>query len=311
MGSGLRMETEGTSISALAPRPRVTGVAVGVFDGVHLGHRAILGRILEQDGPEGAAALTFEPHPLAVVAPEKAPPRLTTAAQRERLIRVAGIPEVLTVRFDTALRQLSAEEFLAELKRIFPGLKRVAIGPNWRFGRGRSGDAATLNAYGAGHGFSTETIEAVHFQEKPISSTRVREAIAARNFAEAAEMLGREYLIEGIVAAGDGRGAGIGFPTANFGGIGQLLPPPGVYACRAELAGRMLRAVANYGSKPTFGPDGHPVLEVHLLDFSERIYGAALAVGAFRFLRDERKFESIDALKAQITADVAAARAVG
>ena len=304
------MESIGTPFSEFAPRPAVTGVAVGVFDGVHLGHRAILGRILEQDGtrPSGAAALTFEPHPLAVVAPEKAPPRLTTAAQRERLIGEAGIAEVLTVRFDEALRQLSAEEFLAGLKRIFPNLRRVAIGPNWRFGKGRSGDAATLNAYGAGHGFSTETIAAVQCLDRPISSTRVREAVLARNFTEAAAMLGREYRIEGIVAAGDGRGAGIGFPTANFGGIGQLLPPPGVYACRAEWNGRSLRAVANYGSKPTFGPDGQPVLEVHLLDFSERIYGAALAVDALRFLREERKFESVEALKAQIAADVAAAR---
>ncbi len=293
----------------IAPRHGVAAVAVGVFDGVHLGHQAIFRHALDAAAGTGAAALTFEPHPLAVIAPDKAPPRLTTARQRRDLILHSGIAEVVTVRFDEALRLHTAEAFLDELKRIFPDLRRVAVGPNWRFGRGRGGDAATLNAYGAGHGFSTELVQAVQHRGSPVSSTRLREAIAARDFPEAAAMLGREYEVAGTVVRGDGRGGTIGFPTANIGEIAQLLPPPGVYACRATLHGTPHRAVANYGSKPTYGPDGKPVLEVHLLDFSGDLYGAPLSVGAFRFLRDERKFDSVAALKAQIAADCEAGRA--
>lgn len=292
------------------PRPEIAALAVGVFDGVHRGHQAIVAQARDDAAASDglAAALTFEPHPLSVVAPERVPPRLTTSAQRELLLRGSGAAEVLTVRFDETLRQFSAERFLDELKRIFPALRRIAVGPGWHFGKGRGGDSAVLAAYGAAHGFSIDPVPAVAHGGKAVSSTRIREALAARGFAEAAAMLGREYEVEGIVARGDGRGAGIGFPTANVAGIVQLLPPPGVYACRAVAGGAVRRAVANYGTKPTFGPDGKPVLEVHLLDFSGDLYRQPIAVGAFRHLRDERKFDSVDALKAQIAADADAAR---
>ena len=294
----------------LDPRPGVAALAVGVFDGVPLGHQAIVAQARDDAAAAGgaAAALTFDPHPLAVVAPERVPPRLTSSARREALLRGAGAAEVLTVRFDETLRQFSAERFLDELKRVFPSLRRVAVGPGWHFGKGRGGDSAVLAAYGAAHGFAIDPVPAVLRGGKPVSSTRVREALAARDFAEAAAMLGREYGVEGVVAHGDGRGTGIGFPTANVAGIAQLLPPPGVYACRATVAGTTHKAVANYGTKPTFGPDGKPVLEVHLLGFSGDLYGAPIAADAFRFLRDERKFDSLDALKAQIAADAARAR---
>ena len=294
------------------PRPGVAALAVGVFDGVHLGHQAIVARARDDAAALGgnavAAALTFDPHPLSVVAPERVPPRLTSSARREELLRRAGAAEVLTVRFDEALRQFSAERFLDELKRVFPSLRRVAVGPGWHFGKGRGGDSAVLAAYGAAHGFAIDPVPAVVRDGRTVSSTRVREALAARDFAETAAMLDREYGVEGVVAHGDGRGTGIGFPTANVAGIAQLLPPPGVYACRATVAGTAHQAVANYGTKPTFGPDGKPVLEVHLLGFSGDLYGAPIAVDAFRFLRDERKFDSLDALKAQIAADAARAR---
>jgi riboflavin kinase/FMN adenylyltransferase len=295
-----------------APRPDVAALAVGVFDGVHLGHQAIVARARDDAAIAGggaiAAALTFEPHPRAVIAPERVPPRLTTSAQREILLRGSGAAEVLTVRFDGVLRELSAEQFLDELKRIFPALRRIAVGPGWHFGRERGGNASILAAYGENHGFAIDSVPAVLRGNRTVSSTRIREAIAARDFVEAAAMLGREYEVEGVIAPGDGRGSGIGFPTANIAGIAQLLPPPGVYACRATTGGVIRQAVANYGARPTFGPDGKPVLEVHLLDFSGDLYGAPIAVGAFRFLRDERKFESIDALKAQIADDARAAR---
>ena len=296
--------------------PGVTGLAVGVFDGVHLGHRAILAEARTEHGQ--TAALTFDPHPMVHMAPEKAPSRLTTAAEREALLRESGngtqshVDAVLTVAFNEQLQHLPAERFLEELVRIFPSLRRIASGPDWRFGQGRRGDAQLIASFNATHGFPFRafSVPAVLHGGSAISSTRIREAIRARDFVETAAMLGREYGIEGRVAHGDGRGAGIGFPTANVGEIAQLLPPPGVYACQVRLNGRRWHAVANHGSNPTFGGGTAARLEVHLLDFSGDLYGATVAVDTFRFLREERKFESVAALVAQITADVATARAM-
>ncbi|SDT91814.1 FMN adenylyltransferase /riboflavin kinase [Verrucomicrobium sp. GAS474] len=301
------------------PMPGVTGLAVGVFDGVHLGHRAILAEA-RHGGGEGAhgqtAALTFDPHPMVHMAPEKAPSRLSTAAQRTALLldsrggTLSRVDAVLTIAFNEALQHLPAERFLEEIVRIFPNLRRIASGPDWKFGQGRRGDAALIAGFNATHGFPFRAfpVPAVLHGGSPISSTRVREAIRQRDFAETAAMLGREYDIEGLVGHGAGRGSGIGFPTANVGGIAQLLPPPGVYACRVTVNGESHRAVANHGSNPTFGPDTQTHLEVHLLDFKKDLYGATLKIDAFRFLRDERKFSSVEALIAQIGADVATAR---
>ncbi len=305
------------------PMPGVTGLAVGVFDGVHLGHRAILAEARAQGGVRGqTAALTFDPHPMVRMAPEKAPSRLTTAAQREALLRDSGtgthsyVDAVLTVAFNEALQHLPAERFLEELARIFPSLRAIVSGPGWRFGEGRRGDAALIAEFGAHHGypFRATSVPAVLHEGSAISSTRIREAIRARDLAGAAAMLGREYSIEGRVGHGDGRGRGIGFPTANVGEIAQLVPPPGVYACRAHLGGKTWRAVANHGSNPTFGEGTEARLEVHVLDLDPAesdLYGATLALDAFRFLREERKFGSVEALTAQIGADVAAARVMG
>ncbi|HEY8966796.1 MAG TPA: riboflavin kinase, partial [Candidatus Methylacidiphilales bacterium] len=226
--------------------------------------------------------------------------------------RLSRVDAVLTVRFDEALQHLPAERFLEELVRIFPSLRRIASGPDWRFGQGRRGDAALVASFNATHGhpFRAFAVPAVLHGGTPISSTRIREAIRARDFVGAAAMLGREYDVAGRVGHGEGRGRGIGFPTANVGGIAQLLPPPGVYACRMTVNGAAHRAVANHGTNPTFGPGTLARLEVHVLDFDGDLYGADVKVDAFRFLRDERKFESVAALTAQIAADVQAARAL-
>lgn len=291
----------------LAPHPGVNGLAIGVFDGVHLGHQAVV-RSLEGK----VAALTFEPHPLAIIAPARVPPRLTTLEQKVAYLRAQGTVAVIAVKFDPALRELSPADFVDELARIFPDLKQVAIGENWTFGRNREGNAARLAELAHAHGFTVKAIAPVLLEGAPVSSTRIREAILQRQFDEAARLLGRSYAVTGKVVHGEERGRTLGFPTANLTNVEQLLPPRGVYAVRARVAGNLTkyRAVMNLGSRPTFTSNGVDSLEVHLLDFGADLYDQKLWVSDLVWLRDEQIFPDGDALKAQITEDIARARVV-
>ena len=294
-------------LTELAPHPGVTGLAIGVFDGVHLGHQAVVRSL---DG--NIAALTFEPHPLAVIAPDRAPPRLTTLQQKVAYLRSQGTVAVVAVKFDPALRELTASAFVREIKRIFPDLKEVAIGDNWSFGRNREGNAARFGELARDHGFSVKAIPPVLLEGSPVSSTRIREAIQQRRFDEAARLLGRSYAVAGHVIHGDERGRLLGFPTANLAHVEQMLPPRGVYAARARVAGNLTRyrAVMNLGQRPTFTSNGVDSLEVHLLDFNADLYDQRLWVSDLLWLRDEMTFPSPDALKAQIKKDIARARTI-
>ena len=289
----------------LAPHPGVTGLAIGVFDGVHLGHQAVVKSL---DGK--VAALTFEPHPLAVIAPDRVPPRLTILEQKVAYLRAQGTVAVIAVKFDEALRKLSPGAFVDEIARLFPDLKQVAIGQSWSFGRNREGNAARLAELARVHGFSVKAIAPVLLDGAPVSSTRIREAILQRRFDDAARLLGRSYAVTGAVIHGDARGRLLGFPTANLAGVEQLLPPRGVYAVRARVAGNLTkyRAVLNLGKRPTFTSNGVDSLEVHLLDFNADLYDQKLWVSDMVWLRDERQFNHVEELKAQITADIVKAR---
>ena len=291
----------------LAPHPGVTGLAIGVFDGVHLGHQAVVKSL------EGkVAALTFEPHPLAVIAPDRVPPRLTTLEQKVAYMRAQGTVAVIAVKFDAALRELSPAAFVDEIARVFPDLKQVAIGVNWSFGRNREGNATRLAELAQSHGFIVKAIPPVQLDGEIVSSTRIREAILQRRFDAAARLLGRSYAIIGKVIHGEERGRTIGFPTANLAEVAQLLPPRGVYAARARVAGNLTkyRAVMNLGQRPTFTSNGIDSLEVHLLDFEADLYDQKLWVSDMVWLRNETAFPDAAALRAQITEDVARARAV-
>ncbi len=289
----------------MAPHPGVNGLAIGVFDGVHLGHQAVVASLAGN-----RAALTFEPHPLTIIAPERVPPRLTTLEQKVAYLRAQGTIAVVAVKFDQALRELSAADFVSEIKRVFPDLREVAIGENWSFGRNRDGNATRLTELAQAHGFAVRAIAPVMLEGAPVSSTRIREAIAQRRFPDAARLLGRSYAVTGKVIHGDARGSKIGFPTANLGGVEQLLPPRGVYAVRARVAGNLTkyRAVMNLGQRPTFTSNGVDSLEVHLLDFNADLYDQRLWVSDFAWLRDEQAFTNVEELKAQIARDVAKAR---
>ena len=292
-------------LTELASHPGVTGLAIGVFDGVHLGHQAVVGSL-----QGNVAALTFEPHPLSIIAPDRVPPRLTTLLQKAAYLRSRGTVAVVAVKFDTALRELTPAAFVLEIARIFPDLREVAIGEGWSFGHNREGNATHLAGLAEALGFSVKAIAPVKLDDAPVSSTRIREAISQRNFIQAARLLGRSYAVIGKVIPGDQRGRQIGFPTANLGEIEQLLPPRGVYAVKARVAGNLAKAkaVMNLGKRPTFTSNGVDSLEVHLLDFEADLYGQKLWVSDFIWLRDEKTFSGVEELKAQIAMDVARAR---
>ena len=293
--------------SQLAPLPAVTSVAIGVFDGVHLGHQAVVRSL-----GGTVAALTFEPHPLALIAPERTPPRLTSLAQKRELLAKLQAVAVVALRFDSELRQLSAAEFVARLVHLFPALREVAIGEGWAFGRHREGDVIRLAELGRAHGFAARAIAPILVDGAPVSSTRIRQAIGQRQFELAHRLLGRSYAVTGRVIPGDARGRTLGFPTANLAEVEQLLPPRGVYAAQVSVAPdpQVYSSVLNLGQRPTFTSNGRDSLEVHLLDFSGDLYGREMTVSALTFLREEQRFSGLAALQEQIARDVARARAL-
>ncbi len=294
-------------LTQIEPHPGVTGLAIGVFDGVHLGHQTVVKSL------EGkVAALTFEPHPLAVIAPDRVPPRLTTLDQKVAYLRAQGTVALVAVKFDEELRKLSPAAFVNEVSRVFPDLKQVAIGENWSFGRNREGNAARLAEMAQAYGFTVKAIAPVMLDGAPVSSTRIREAISKRQFDEAKRLLSRSHAVIGTVIHGDERGRQLGFPTANLAHVEQLLPPRGVYAVRARVAGNLTkyRAVMNLGQRPTFTSNGTDSLEVHILDLEADLYDQRLWVSDFTWIRDEKTFSGPDDLKAQITADIAQAREI-
>lgn len=297
------MLTGPLSLAELDAHPGVTGLAIGVFDGVHLGHQAVVRSL---DG--SVAVLTFEPHPLAIIAPERVPARLTSLDQRVEYLRELGTVAVVAVKFDQALRELSPAGFVGELARIFPDLREIAIGENWSFGRHREGNAARLSELAGDRGLRVKAIAPVQLDGVLVSSTRIREAIGQRRFDEAARCLGRSHAVTGMVIAGEARGRTIGFPTANLGSVEQLLPPRGVYAVRARVDGSVYPAVMNLGQRPTFTSNGIDSLEVHLLEGGRDLYGTEMALFDFTWIRDEQRFPNVEALKAQITRDVESAR---
>jgi riboflavin kinase / FMN adenylyltransferase len=286
-------------------------VAVGNFDGVHRGHQALVEAAVERARAQGGAAvlLTFDPHPARVLRPGAAPAALTTLAQKEELVAGLGIDRVVVATFDARLAGLSPEAFAEQVLQRSLGARHVVVGESFRFGRGRAGDPRSLETLGAGLGFAVEVVPPVLYGGGPISSSRVREALARGGVMEAWELLGRPYFVDGVVVRGDGRGRTIGVPTANLAPEEQILPAHGVYAARCRVGERWHDAVVNVGERPTFG-GGRVTLEAHLLDFEGDLYDARVRLAFSERLRGEERFPSPEALVAQIRADIAAARAL-
>ena len=284
---------------------RPSAVAIGVFDGVHRGHQMVIGRLCERARERDlqTVALTFDPHPLEFVAPERAPLLLTTIEQRIELLGEAGI-EVVGVLPFPQIRDMAPRLFAVEVLSLRLRSRLIAVGKDFRFGRDREGDVQYLRTVGAEQGFDVFAIDLVgEFDGTVVSSSRIRDLVVAGEVAEAAELLGRPHALRGTVIHGDGRGRSIGFPTANLHVPARLaVPGNGVYAAWAEVGSIRHPAVVNIGVRPTFGLDRRAV-EAHLLDFEGDLYGRELTLSFVARLRSEQKFDSIENLVAQIARD--------
>ncbi len=294
------------------PPPGGVAVSVGVFDGVHLGHRQML-RALVDDAADLAdlpiGAITFDRHPLATIAPERAPLLITTPEERLALFEQAGLDFAAVLTFDDAMRSLPPAGFVETVLAGGLGARLVVVGDGFRFGLNAAGDVDELRRLGDHFGFAVRGVELLETGSGPISSTLLRRAISEGDVATAIDLLGRPFARTGRVVAGDHRGAEIGFPTANLDiRPGLIVPARGVYAAVAVLDDERIPAVVNVGVRPTF--DGvREVVEAHLLDFSADLYGRDLTLEFIDRLRAETRFESVAALVAQIGADVELARA--
>jgi riboflavin kinase / FMN adenylyltransferase len=284
-------------------------VALGAFDGIHLGHRAILGSAVARGKTRAARviACTFDRHPMEVLQPARAPLPLTTLAERLELIAETGVDVTLVLAFTREFAAMEPEAFVKDVLVDRLHAREVVVGYNHTFGRGARGDAALLCAIGTPVGLVTHVMPPLLVDGVPVSSSEIRAALKDGDVARAARYLGRPYSIAGTITRGAGRGRTLGFPTANLEPERVLLLPTGVYACRADLEGAMHRAVVNVGVRPTFGEDTMAI-EAHLLDMSADVYGRRLRLHFVARLRGERKFPTVDELRAQIARDVAEAR---
>ena len=293
-----------------------SAVTIGAYDGVHLGHRHLLRELRRQADARRLASVvvTFDRHPATVVRPQSAPAILTDRDQKLELLASAGIDLTLVVPFDEARANETAEEFVREVLVGALDARVVVVGEDFHFGHRRAGNVALLTEMGAQHGFDVLGLSLEEdSSEEVVSSTRIRQLLASGDVAAAAGLLGRPHQVRGVVVHGDGRGATeLGFPTANIAvPEGVAMPGEGIYACWYERPdGSVHAAAASLGRRPTFHASAEaPVLEVFLLDFSGDLYGESARVSFVAHLRDDRRFDSTDALVRQMTDDVAAARA--
>jgi riboflavin kinase/FMN adenylyltransferase len=293
------------------PGARGVAVALGNFDGVHLGHQAVVRAAAAQSLPLSAAV--FEPHPRRYFQPDAPPFRLQSQGQRARALEALGVQILHVLAFDRAMADRGDAEFAREILVDRIGAAHVAVGFDFRFGHDRVGDAARLQALGAQYGFSVEVVDAVDDSRHAgkVSSSEIRAAVQAGDADRAASLLGRPWAIEGAVIDGFKRARGIGFPTANVGLADYVRPRFGVYATRTDTGDGVWRAgVSNIGVKPTVGGVSEPLVETHVFDWSGHLYGRTVETQVLKFLRPEQKFESFEALTAQIAQDADEARAV-
>ena len=291
--------------------PRRVCLAIGVFDGVHLGHQQVIRQTIADASRFEAASVvvTFDRHPNNVVAPHAVPPAIYTLDQKLAAIEELGADATLVIPFDEPFSRRPADDFIRGLRADFGTIQSVCVGREFTFGHRRSGNVALLTELGRRHNFQVHGLSSVALDGDIVSSTRIRGCLQAGDFEGAAQMLGRDYLLVGRVTRGDQLGARLGFPTANIDVAGLATPPTGVYLVHAFANRGCVRGVGNLGVRPTVGASSAVVrLEVHLLDFSGDLYDQTLGVQFIQRLREERKFSSLEELQAQIAHDVDLAR---
>src|SRR5579872_298590 len=297
--------------SELKPDGRKVCLAIGFFDGVHLGHQQIIRQTIADARQHEAVALvvTFDRHPNTVVAPSRVPPLIYSLPQKLRVIESLGGDALLLIHFDRPFSEQPGDTFIRGLARDLRAIQSLCVGSAFTFGHKRSGNVALLKTLGEEMNFTVHGMAAVSLDGRIVSSTRIREAIRAGELDAAGQMLGRACSLSGQVVRGDQLGHQLGFPTANLDVTGLVLPPNGVYAIHAQVRGQSYRGVMNIGSRPTLhNPLPQLRVEAHLLDFHDDLYGQEMEITPVEKLRDERKFPSLEALKEQITRDIAEAR---
>ena len=294
------------SISELGELRGPLFLAIGVFDGVHLGHQAVISTSAEHAGLANGTpvVVTFDPHPEKVLRPKAAPHLLTATQHKIALIRHLGVGHLLIITFDMQFAATEPEDFVRQLVKDSNPLREICVGHKWSFGRNRRGNLGLLKKLGAQFDFDVIGIPPVTVDGELVSSTTIRRAVESGDLQKAAAMLGREYTILGTVVRGDDLGKKIGFPTANMSAHNEQFPPNGVYFAEARLDGAAYPGVVNLGYRPTVSSKTERVLEIHLLNFQRDIYGKDLEVRFIRYLRPEKKFENVDALVRQIERDV-------
>jgi len=299
------------SISDLSHLRAPIFLAIGVFDGVHRGHQAVISTSachaqLENGTP---VVVTFDPHPMKVLRPHDAPHLLTATQHKIALIRDLGVRHLLIIKFDKAFAATLPEEFIGQLVRHSRPLREICVGHEWSFGKDRRGNLDLLKRLGSQFDFDVVGVSAVKMDETVVSSTAIRSAIEKGDFPMAAAMLGRDYTILGTVQVGDKLGKKLGYPTANLSAHNEQFPPNGVYFAEAWIHEVLYHGVVNLGYRPTVSSEkSERVLEIHLLDFDRDIYGEDVEVRFVRYLRPEHKFDSLEALARQIEADIRQAR---
>jgi riboflavin kinase/FMN adenylyltransferase len=295
----------------LAKHSHKVCLAIGVFDGIHLGHQRVIGQARDDARAAGGTSvvLTFDPHPMRVLVPDKAPLLLTSTEHKLARMGKLGVDACLLLTFDKSFSRTPPEQFIDTVARQANQLQEICVGTRFRFGHDRAGDVRLMEALAPQYGFVAKEIKSVTLGEEMISSTAVRQHVLDGRLDRAAAMLGRPFSILGTVEPGDHRGRELGFPTANLNPHNEVLPPDGVYAARVAIDTEPFGGVVNIGMRPTFtGVQPRCVLEVHILDFERELYGQDIEVLFLSKLRDEEKFGSVEALQAQIAADIHAAR---
>lgn len=292
------------------PRWHNPVLALGNFDGLHRGHMKIIDRVRQRAGERAGtpAAMTFDPHPPRVLRPDKAPPLLMTRDQKVEALKRSGMQGLAFVRFTRELSMWDPETFVRNVLVDWLHVFEVWVGANFLFGHDRAGTFTVLRALGTRYGFRAEKIDPIRYKDFVVSSTRIRRLVSEGRVDEAGALLGHHYFIEGDVTRGAGRGRSLGVPTANLTSTNELMPPSGVYATYATLDGLVRPSVTNVGLRPTFGDTERPIVETHILDLDKDLYGRTIRLSFVQRLRDERAFPDVDALRAQIDADVRAAQ---
>ena len=301
------------SAEQLSSLTRPIHLAIGVFDGIHLGHRAVIQRAITATADAGGTSvvLTFHPHPVRVLRPEKAPRLLTSTQHKTLLIEQLGVGALLIQEFSLAFSRTPPRDFVLQLLRHAKRLQTICVGEGWSFGANRSGSVDLLRELAASEGFTLDTVKPVIVEGDVVSSTRVREAVERGELTQAAKFLGRPFTVLGTVSKGNLLGRQLGFPTANLRAHNEQFPPNGVYAVKAWHRAKEYGGVVNIGVRPTLEQTkGERVLEIHLFDFDQDIYGDEVEVSFLEYLRPEKKFDSLTELKEQIGRDAGVARKI-